>query len=275
LVDIEPTTRGLDPEKLRATIQARSDSGRLKAIVVVHLYGHPADLDAIMTMVRESGLRLIEDCAQAHGAVWRGQKIATFGDVAAFSFYPTKNLGALGDGGAVVTRDAVLAERVRQLREYGWRERYCSDTAGLNSRLDEIQAAILRAKLGALDGDNARRRVIAARYDATFARLGITGPAVRVEADHVYHQYAVCHPRRAEWQTALRAFGVGTAILYPFAIHEQRAYASTPQGVGGLAVSTQMCREVLCLPIHPQLSDENVATVVAAIETTARELKLV
>jgi dTDP-4-amino-4,6-dideoxygalactose transaminase len=269
LVDIEPVTHGLDPEKLRDTVHARASGGRLKAVLVVHLYGHPAELDAIAAITREAGLRLVEDCAQAHGAQWRDRTVGTFGDAAAFSFYPTKNLGALGDGGAVVTNEAAVAEQIRLLREYGWRERYRSDQSGINSRLDEMQAAILRAKLVALDADNARRRAIAGHYDTVLARLGAPSPVVRGGAVHVYHQYAIRHPRRHEWQALLRECGVGSAVLYPFAIHQQPAYGTrVPHGVGGLTTSEQVCREVLCLPVHPQLSDTDVARVADALKST-------
>jgi len=266
LVDIEARTLGLDPEKLRATVQARRTGGRLKAIVVVHLYGHPAEIDAIVEVAREADLRLIEDCAQAHGARWAGRTVGTFGDAAAFSFYPTKNLGALGDGGAVVSSDAEIAGNVRMLREYGWRERYRSERAGINSRLDEIQAAVLRVKLERLDADNARRRVIAARYITALAAVGGPVPTTHPRAEHVYHQFAVLDARRDAWRQEMHAGGVGTSVLYPFAIHEQPAYAGRlPRGVGGLEVSERVCREVLCLPIYPQLDAAEIETIVAAI----------
>jgi len=266
LVDIEADTFGLDPEKLRATIAARRPAGRLRAVVVVHLYGHPAALDAIVPIVRDAGLALVEDCAQAHGARWQGRGAGTFGDASAFSFYPTKNLGALGDGGAVVTDDAATAGRLRSLREYGWRERFRSETPGVNSRLDEIQAAILRVKLKALEADNTRRRTIAARYTAALTGAGRAAPRVRDGAVHAFHQFAVLHPRRDAWRSALLERGVGAAVLYPHAIHEQPAYAGRVRiGEGGVATSERVCREVLCLPVYPQLSDEQVQRVVDAL----------
>lgn len=269
LVDIESRTFGLDPEKLRATVRARQGGGRLKAIIVVHLYGHPAAIDTIAGMAREAGLKLIEDCAQAHGARWDGRTVGTFGDAAAFSFYPTKNLGALGDGGAVVTSDAEIAGNVRLLREYGWRERYRSERAGINSRLDEMQAAVLRVKLERLDADNERRRAIAARYIAALATVGRPVPPPHPRAEHVFHQFAVLDARRDAWRQALHAGGVGTSVLYPFAIHEQPAYAGRlARGVGGLEVSERVCREVLCLPIHPQLGAAEIETIAAAISRT-------
>jgi dTDP-4-amino-4,6-dideoxygalactose transaminase len=266
LVDIESVTFGLDPEKLCATIRARAAAGRLKAIVVVHLYGHPARIDEIAAIAHETGLRLVEDCAQAHGARWRGRMAGTMGDVAAFSFYPTKNLGALGDGGAVATTYFDVAARVRQLREYGWRERYRSEVPGINSRLDELQAAILRVKLGRLDEDNQRRRAIAARYDEAMRGVGLVAPVVRDGAVHAYHQYAVMHPRREQWQAELRARGTGSAVLYPLALHQQPAYVGRiPVGVGGLTVSELVCRTVACLPVYPHLTDAEVYRIVGAI----------
>jgi dTDP-4-amino-4,6-dideoxygalactose transaminase len=182
LVDIEPATFTLDPARLEAAITPRT-----RAVIAVHLYGQPADLDAIGAIARARGLKLIEDCAQAHGARWAGRRVGSFGDAACFSFYPTKNLGALGDGGMVVTSDEGLATRLRQLREYGWVERYVSRTAGWNSRLDELQAAVLRVKLKDLDADNARRGAIAARYAEGLTDLGLTLPATRAGSEHAFH----------------------------------------------------------------------------------------
>src|SRR5262249_33410758 len=161
------------PDAVEDAIKTHRDRLRLRAILPVHLYGHPADMPAICEIARRYGLKVIEDCAQAHGATINGRKTGIFGDVASFSFYPTKNLGALGDGGAVVTSDAEVADRVRLLREYGWRERYMSDIAGFNSRLDELQAAILRVKLKYLDGENARRSEIARVYDDRLASTSL------------------------------------------------------------------------------------------------------
>lgn len=273
LVDIEPVTYGLDPEKVRATVAARRRSGGVKAVVAVHLYGHPARMEDLGAIVRESGLRLVEDCAQAHGARCNGHVVGTMGDVAAFSFYPTKNLGALGDGGAVATSDATIAARVRQLREYGWRERYRSEVPGINSRLDEMQAAILRVKLTRLREDNLRRRAIAARYDLAW-RGGCEGsPGVRPGCDHVYHQYAVIHPERELLRETLAAHGIGTSILYPLAIHQQPAYVGLQVGSGGLEVAERICREVLCLPVHPQLTEGEVCQVCRGLAEAAEKIE--
>lgn len=269
LVDIEAQTFGLDPQKLCDTVRAAASRGRLRAIVVVHLYGHAAHIDDIVGVAREADLFVIEDCAQAHGAKWRGRQAGTFGHAAAFSFYPTKNLGALGDGGAVVTDDTETAARVRMLRQYGWRERYSSETAGFNSRLDELQAAVLRARLGWLDDDNARRRSIAARLDAAFRSVGRAGPVVRVGAEHVYHQYSVLRDDRDAWRAALQARGVGSSVLYPHAIHQQPGHAGRLRaGVGGFDASERVCREVVCLPVFPELTGPEVDRIAGAIEET-------
>ena len=265
LVDIAPDSFTLDPAKLEAAIRAGA-SRRLKAVVVVHLYGHPADLPAIMAIANQHGLRVIEDCAQAHGAALDGRKTGTWGDLAAFSFYPTKNLSALGDGGAVVTNDAPLAARVAELRQYGWRARYISESPGVNSRLDELQAAILRVKLRALPAENARRRALAQLYSAGLAATPLRLPRVRENAEHVFHQYVVRTDRRDALLQHLQARGIPAAIHYPQPVHLQPAYAGrTATGAGGLAETERACREILSLPIHPQLGDEAVARVVEEI----------
>ena len=258
LVDIEPATFTLDPQKLADTIRTHAQR-KIKAVIPVHLYGQPADMPAIMEIARQHGLRVIEDCAQAHGAAIGGKTTGTFGDAATFSFYPTKNLGAIGDGGAVVTHDAALATRVRELRQYGWKARYISDTAGMNSRLDEVQAAILRVKLPHLRADNQRRRDIATLYKKHIANATVTLPPLRAGAEHVYHQFVIRTPQRDALMAALKSHGVPTAIQYPQPVHTQPAYRDRiASGAGGLAESERACREILSLPMHPQLSDEAV-----------------
>lgn len=265
LVDIAPDTFTLDPARLEAAILA-SAKRRLKAVVVVHLYGHPADLPAILAIAKAHGLRVIEDCAQAHGAMLDGRHAGTWGDLAAFSFYPTKNLSALGDGGAVVTSDPALAARVAELRQYGWRERYISAVPGVNSRLDELQAAILRVKLRALAAENARRRELARLYSTGLAATPLRLPRVRENAEHVFHQYVVRTDRRDALLQHLQACGIPAGIHYPQPVHLQPAYAGrTALGSGGLPETERACREILSLPIHPQLSDEAVARVVEEI----------
>jgi len=258
LVDIEPATFTLDPQKLADTIRANPQR-RFKAVIPVHLYGQPSDMPAIRAIAQQHSLHVIEDCAQSHGATLGGKIAGTFGDAATFSFYPTKNLGAIGDGGAVVTRDASVAARVRELRQYGWKSRYISDTTGMNSRLDELQAAILRVKLPHLRTDNQRRRDLATLYAMHAVNSAITLPPVRSGAEHVYHQYVVRSPQRDALMAALKTNGVPTAIHYPQPVHTQPAYLGRiATGAGRLAESERACREVLSLPMHPQLTDDAV-----------------
>jgi dTDP-4-amino-4,6-dideoxygalactose transaminase len=268
LIDIEPSSCTMDAGELARVLAA--PPGPIAAIIPVHLYGQAADLGAILPLARRHGVRLIEDCAQCHGATLAGKRLGSIGDLAAFSFYPTKNLGALGDGGMVVTEDDGLAERMKALREYGWRERYVSDICGLNSRLDELQAAILRVKLAVLDADNARRDAIAFAYDRGLAGLPLELPARRGAASHVFHQYVVRTPRRDALREALKARGIGTNIHYPMPVHLQPAYhGRLALGPSGLGESERAAREVLSLPIYPQLGDEAVAQVIAAVRELA------
>jgi dTDP-4-amino-4,6-dideoxygalactose transaminase len=264
LVDIDPVTFTLDPNRLAETLKdydrgGRAEGGpRPKAVIPVHLYGHPADMPAILEIARRYDLLVIEDCAQANGAALAGRKAGTWGDLATFSFYPTKNLGALGDGGAVVTDNPRLAEEVRLTREYGWRERYVSDRAGMNSRLDELQAAILRVKLKYLDAENARRREIAGIYDRLLDdRDRVKRPVYRTGIDHAFHLYVLRSRHRDQLQRYLKTQGVGTLIHYPVPVHRQPAYQDRlPLGAGGLPHTEQASREVLSLPIYPEMTDE-------------------
>jgi dTDP-4-amino-4,6-dideoxygalactose transaminase len=266
LVDIDPSTFTINPEAIDDAIKTHRDQLRIRAIIPVHLYGHPADMAAICDIARRYGLKVVEDCAQSHGAMINGVKTGTFGDVAAFSFYPTKNLGALGDGGAVVTNDAEAAERVRLLREYGWRERYVSDVAGFNSRLDELQAAILRVKLKYLDDENARRREIARMYGERLAAPSLRRPVCLSEAESVYHQYVVRCDERDRLRDYLREQGVGALIHYPVPVHLQPAYQSRAPVHRGVLPETELAaRQVLSLPMHPHLSQEQVERVCEAI----------
>jgi dTDP-4-amino-4,6-dideoxygalactose transaminase len=252
LVDIDPDRFTMAPASLERTLAA----GPIRAVVVVHLYGQAAELDAIASLARGAGAALVEDCAQSHGARLDGRRLGSLGDAAAFSLYPTKNLGALGDGGVVATRDAAVAERVTALRQYGWRERYVSDIAGVNSRLDELQAAMLRVKLRRLDGDNARRVAVAARYDEELRGSARIAPPARAPGcDHVYHQYVVRSADRTALQARLREAGIGTNIHYPVPIHLQPAYRDrVALAPDGLAQTERAAREVLSLPMYPQLS---------------------
>ncbi|HEY0368761.1 MAG TPA: DegT/DnrJ/EryC1/StrS family aminotransferase [Chthoniobacterales bacterium] len=265
LIDVDPDALTLSPESLAEAL-SRDAAHAIKAVIPVHLYGQPADMRAILALAGKHGLRVIEDCAQAHGAEIDGRKVGTFGDLAAFSFYPTKNLGALGDGGAVVTNNYSLGERLRELRSYGWRERYISEIAGLNSRLDEIQAAVLRVKLRHLDAENRRRRQIARRYDdllGAFANIALPKPAAN--ARHVYHQYVIRLPDREPLRAYLDSQQIGTAVLYPVPIHLQPAYRERIEVAGAMRVTERAAKELLCLPIHPWLDDAELARVGAAI----------
>jgi dTDP-4-amino-4,6-dideoxygalactose transaminase len=272
LVDVDEAIYTMDPASLAQAIAADPRPGgcRPAAVVVVHLYGHPADMAAIMDIARSAGLRVVEDCAQAHGARRDGRVASTWGDIASFSFYPTKNLGALGDGGLVATDDAALAARVRELRQYGWRDRYISATPGMNSRLDEVQAAVLRAKLPHLDKDNARRRTIAARYDAALGKSIVQTPAVGPGVEHAFHQYVIRTSDRGALMASLHDSGISTAIHYPVPVHLQPAYAGRLPQVVALPVTERIASEIVSLPIFPSLSDAEVDRVVDAILAWAR-----
>jgi len=239
---------------------------RTRAIIAVHLYGHPADLDSLRVLANKHSLYLIEDCAQAHGARYKGKRVGTFGDAASFSFYPTKNLGALGDGGAVVVNDHDLYDKLKLLREYGWKDRYVSSISGFNSRLDELQAAILRVKLCYLDKENDARRKLAKEYDKLLSSAGITLPKEKSKSKHVYHLYVVRIPdgERDNVQAALKQKDIITSVHYPVAVHQQPAYLSM-QGPRGLPVTEKLMDEVLSLPIYPQLSVESVWEVSRAL----------
>lgn len=260
----------LDPAALDAALKA-PDGKRIRAVIPVHLYGQPAAMDRIMSLARAHGLKVLEDGAQAHGATIGAKKIGAIGDIAAFSLYPTKNLGALGDAGVIATNDRGMAERLRALREYGWHERYISAEAGMNSRLDPLQAAILRVKLKHLDADNARRQAIARAYDEGLGNLArLTTPAVRPNATHVYHQYVVRHLDREGLRERLKAVGIGTNVHYPAPVHLQPAYRRrTPIGPTGMAVTEKLLPQVLSLPMYPQMSDADVVRVIAEIRRAA------
>lgn len=253
LVDIDPQNFTIDPNRIEDAITART-----KAIIPVHLYGHPADMQVIVTIARHHRLYVIEDCAQSHGAVYQGRKTGAWGDIAAFSFYPTKNLGAFGDGGIVVADNPELAERARLLREYGWRQRYISEIPGLNTRLDELQAAILRVKLRYLDDENSRRRKLAQLYNTLLSSTDLVLPKENGNVCHVYHQYVVRSQRRDALKAYLKKQGVDTLIHYPAPIHLQPAYRGRLGDNVLLPHTEQVCQEILSLPMHPQLSKQRV-----------------
>jgi len=270
LVDIDPISYTMSPAALAHAI-AHHQGGPLKAVIPVHLYGHPADMSALLAIARQHSLAIIEDCAQAHGAAIGDRLVGTFGDCAAFSFYPTKNLGALGDAGALVCGNEELATRARQLRQYGWKERYISEYAGINTRLDEIQAAILRVKLPHLNDDNQRRRLIASQYNQGLADTGLTLPTVPHNYTHAYHQYTILCQDRDALASHLKSQGITPALLYPAAIHQQPAYqARRFKDQQDLSVSERICSTLLCLPIHSKLADDQVQCVIDVVRQYAR-----
>ena len=260
-IDIDPTTFTIDPSKIDKSV-----SPRTKAIIPVHLYGQAADMDAIMGIARTQKLRVIEDCAQAIGAAYRGKRVGTFGDFGCFSFYPSKNLGGFGDGGMIVTASEALAERVRSLRNYGAVKKYFSEEQGWNSRLDEIQAAILRVKLRYLDKWTAARRERALRYDALLRNIpGLETPVVSPRGTHVFHQYTIRVPQRAQVQNSLAEAAISTSVYYPSPIHLQPIYRSLGYKPGDLKETEKAANEVLSLPIYPELTEAQMQRVTHAI----------
>jgi dTDP-4-amino-4,6-dideoxygalactose transaminase len=265
-VPVEPVefTYNLDPGKVEAAITPRT-----KAILPVHLYGQPVDLDPILALARKHGLRVLEDAAQAHGARYKGKRIGGHGDVVAWSFYPGKNLGALGDGGAITTNDPELADRVRVLRNYGSRVKYVNEVKGWNSRLDPVQAVVLRVKLRYLDEWNARRTAIAARYTAELAGTGLVLPTVPEWADPIWHQYVVQYAERDILQKDLKEAGIGTQIHYPIPPHLQMAYRDAGYSRGRFPIAESMANRLLSLPMGPQLDVASVTAVIEALKATA------
>jgi dTDP-4-amino-4,6-dideoxygalactose transaminase len=262
LVDIEPEYYTMDPQCLRRAITSKT-----KAVIPVHLYGQPADMGAIMKIAREHGLFVIEDCAQAAGAIYNGMRVGSIGDAGCFSFYPTKNLGAIGDGGMVVTRNASLAERIRRLRQYGWDEKRTTEEPGFNSRLDEIQAAILNVKLKSLDEDNARRREIALIYHEGLAGLPIVLPRERPDTVHVYHLYVIASNERNRLKARLAEGGVFAGVHYPIPGHLHDGYdrlCELPHEEFPVTKST--LGNILSLPMYPELTPIETAQVISLVD---------
>jgi dTDP-3-amino-3,4,6-trideoxy-alpha-D-glucose transaminase len=263
-VDAIEQTYNIDPEAIEAVITPRT-----AAIVPVHLRGEPADMEAIGELARAHGLAVVEDAAQAHGARCNGKRVGSLGDAAAFSFYPSKNLGALGDGGAVVTDDGELAERLRLLRNYGTRDRYRIETSGTNSRLAEIQAAVLRAKLPHLGAWNAARAELAEVYLGAFEQEeAIAVPRPPAWADPVWHLFAIGHPERDRCADSLRERGIETLVHYPVLPHLSAAYADLGQGPGSFPIAERLSADTLSLPLYPQLTKEACEAVAAAVLDT-------
>lgn len=261
LVDIDPSYYTLDPGCLRRAITSKT-----KAVIPVHLYGQPADMDAIMGIATEHGLAVVEDCAQAAGATYKGSRVGSIGDVGCFSFYPTKNLGAIGDGGMVVTRDANLAGRTRRLRQYGWDGKRTTTEPGLNSRLDEIQAAILNVKFKSLDDDNARRRAIAGMYNQALTALPISMPGDRPGGRHVYHLYVIRCNDREMVRSNLAENKVLAGVHYPVPAHRHHGYDQLcvlPEA--GLPVTEGVVESILSLPMYPELASSQVKSIISLL----------
>ncbi|MBB0027153.1 MULTISPECIES: DegT/DnrJ/EryC1/StrS aminotransferase family protein [Ralstonia] len=268
-VPVEPRedTCNLDPGLIAAAITPRT-----RAIIPVHLYGQPADMDPILEIASAQGLKVIEDAAQSHGARYHGKCTGSLADAAAFSFYPGKNLGALGDGGAVTTSDPELAQRIRMLSNYGSQKKYVHEAAGFNARLDEVQAALLRVKLRQLDADNAIRQRLVAIYTRELANLPLTLQAVPQGIDPVWHLFTVRHPARDQLQAALSAMGIGTAIHYPTSPHRQGAYSATALGKLDLPISDRIHAQTLSLPLSPVHTEQEVLQIAEAVQRAVVEI---
>lgn len=266
-VEPDPATGTIDPARIPAAITPRT-----RVIVPVHLYGQPADLDPILALAKAHGLRVLEDAAQAHGARYRGRRVGAHGDAVAWSFYPSKNLGALGDGGAVTTDRPEVAEKLQLHRNYGSRVKYRTEALGRNSRLDPVQAAVLRVKLSHLDAWNARRRNVARAYLEGLMDTGLTLPAVAEYADPVWHLFVVRHPARDLLQRRLADAGIETFIHYPIPPHRQPAYVAG-WGEAAFPIASRLAAEVLSLPIGPHLARDQAAEVIDTVRRLTRELQ--
>jgi len=264
-VDIDPVTFTMCPECLRVTLE-RDTVGAIKAVLPVHLYGHPADMPRIVELAEAHGAAVIEDCAQSHGAAIGDTKTGAWGTIGTFSFYPTKNLGALGDGGTLVSNRPELAEKAKLLREYGWQERYISAVPGMNTRLDPLQAAILRVRLAGLTADNELRRDIAKAYTDAFTETCLSLPTEGDACYHVYHQYVVRCEKRDELRTFLKDQNIGSLIHYPCPVHLQPAYAGRiPLQPEGLPNTERVCQDILSLPVYPEMGEANTERVIDAV----------
>ena len=262
LVDIEPDYYTMRPDQLEEVL-----SKKTKVVMPVHLYGQAADLGSILQFCKKHGLKMVEDVSQAHGATWRGQRVGSFGDAGCFSCYPTKNLGAIGDGGLITVKDPQLAQKIGMMREYGWHERYISELPGRNSRLDELQAAILRIKLRHLDEDNGKRRQLSMSYTKLLNISGLVLPKTRADAEHVFHLYVVKARERKKILEALQAKDIYAGIHYPVPIHKQPAYRGRIRTARTMQISDALSAEVFSLPIYPEMTNQQLNEVVQAIQT--------
>lgn len=266
LVDVDPHTYNLDPAQVEMAINKHT-----KALLPVHLYGQPADMHAVLDIAKQHGLSVVEDACQAHGALYKGAKVGSLGDIGCFSFYPGKNLGTAGDGGAIVTNDESLARKMRLLRNHGSEERYKHEIIGHNFRLDNLQAAILSVKLKYLDEWNQKRQRLAASYTAQLKSIpGVITPRVSQDSSHIFHLYVVQVEDRAKLQAAFAAQGVGSGIHYPVPIHLQQAYKQLDLGPGSFPTSEALMNKILSLPIFPELKDEQQKKVIDIVQSVAR-----
>jgi len=259
-VDINPVRRTLDPDRLEAAITSRT-----KAIIPVHLYGMPAEMDRIMAIAERHGLPVIEDAAQAHGAKYRGKRVGQFGQIACFSFYPSKNLGAYGEGGALITNDASIAQRARSLRDHAQSQKYLHDEIGYNYRMDSFQGAVLAIKLKHLDEWNKARIDCARQYTELLKASSYRLPADISDSECVWHCYVIETPERDRVRAALEDVGIQSAVHYPVPIHLQKAYAYLNYRTGDLPVTEALCERCLSLPIYPELSKENISRVASVL----------
>jgi dTDP-4-amino-4,6-dideoxygalactose transaminase len=263
-VDVDPQTYNLDLNQIEAAITSRT-----KAIIPVHLFGQPVDMTRLMIIAQSHHLWVIEDAAQAAGATWAGAKVGSIGHIGCFSFYPTKNLGACGDAGAITTSDGAIASRVRMLRNHGQQQRYSSEALGVNSRLDALQAAVLSIKLGYLEGWNEQRRAIADRYSDFLSHLpGIIAPQALKESQHVWHQYTirVTDGKRDFIRQKLQDQGIGSMVYYPIPLHLQPVYHNLGYQAGQLPVTEQLAQEVLSLPMFPELMESQQEQILYALK---------
>jgi dTDP-4-amino-4,6-dideoxygalactose transaminase len=274
LADIDERTFNLSPETVATLLRNQPRGAKIKAVMPVHLYGQCADMSDLTLLAGEYDIKLIEDAAQAFGATWNGVKAGALGDIAAFSFYPTKNLAAFGDAGMTTTQDPLLAERCRMLRAHGMRKRYYHDEVGWNSRLDTLQAAVLEVKLRRVDAGNAKRRALAARYDELFRAAGVVGattedgvvlPWTDPRSGHVFHQYVIRAPERDALREFLTSHSIGTEVYYPQPLHLQESLKDLGYKLGDFPVAERAAAEVLALPMYPDLRADEQESVVAAI----------
>ena len=264
--DIDPNTRCIAPNSIKERLGANT-----RAIMPVHIYGQPAEMHSILEIAKAHNLGVVEDCSQAHGAEIDEIKVGTFADISAYSCYPTKNLGGTGDGGMILCRSKEFAQKLKSLRQYGWNEEKQSITPGFNSRLDELQAAILRVKLQHLADDNAKRRAIALRYNAAFKDLPITSPSLVENELHAMHLYVIECDRRNELMEYLRSHQIGASLHYPLAVHQHAAYANRIRGRDNLPVTNQFYQRNLTLPMYPQLSNDAGEHIISMVQNWFRE----